>query len=221
MKNIIIYIQLLTILLSASIKEEDVEIFLLSRYSGDTSNVAGLLSNDFIYEHTPYIGLGIETYYVDESLIITNVLNDSIQNKLSLGDKIFEHNNKIVDSLGLVINGPIGQKQKLIVVKAGERDFREMEVELNEYFYEQNLASFLENILEYSTKWYDFDITINDIVKKKDKIAVNYRWEGSKKAKGEIFTFSAMEILYVNKKTDLIYKITGVWSEKQFRDQFN
>ena len=75
MKNLIIYIQLLTILLSASIKEEDVEILLLSRYSGDTSNVAALLSDDFIYEHTPYVGLGIETHYVDESLIITNVLN--------------------------------------------------------------------------------------------------------------------------------------------------
>ena len=221
MKTIFLYILLFSFLFSGTFKEEDVEFFLLSRYGGDTSSVTLMISNDFIYEHIPYVGLGIRTNYVDEALIITKIINDSIQNKLSLGDKIYEHNNNIVDSLGLITNGPIGEKQKLIVVKSGERDFREMEVELNEYSYQEPLPSFLESIISYSTKWYDFDISINEIIRKKDKIAVSYRWEGSKKAKGEIYTFSAMEIFYINKKTDLIYKIIGVWSEKQFRDQFN
>ena len=78
------------------------------------------ISDDFTYKHTPYVGLGVETRYVDESLLITKVLNDSIQKYLQVGDRVYEHNNEIVDSLGLVTTGPIGEKQKLIVIKKGK-----------------------------------------------------------------------------------------------------
>ena len=209
-----------SILFSGKIQEGDIELFLLSRYGGDSANVSLFISEDFVYEHTPYVGLGVETRFVDESLLITKVLNDSIQKYLQVGDRIYEHNNEIIDSLGLITKGPIGEKQKLVITKIGERDFRVMEVPLDEYHYEENKNSFLESVNEYSKKWYDYDLEIIDIMKKKNTIAVHYRWEGSKEESGRVYTFTAIEFYYINKKKDLIEKIVGLWSEKQFRDQF-
>ena len=220
MKYISIYILSSLFLFSAKIQEDDIEFFLISRFGGDSVNVSLFISDDFIFEHTPYVGLGIETRFIDESLLITKVLNDSIQKYLQVGDRIFEHNNEIVDSLGLVINGPIGEKQKLVVTKKEERDFRVMEIPLEEYQYEEDKNSFLKSVVEYSKVWYEYDLEIISIMKKKNKIAVHYRWEGSKEKSGEIYTFSAIEFYFVNKKKDLIEKIIGLWSEKQFRDQF-
>ena len=220
MKYIILYSLFFSNLFSAKVQEDDIELFLLSRYGGDSANVSLFISEDFIYEHTSYVGLGIETRYVDESLLITKVLNDSIQKYLQVGDRIYEHNNKIVDSLGLITNGPIGEKQKLIVIKKGERDFRVMEIPLEEYRFEENRNSFLESVKRYSEKWYDYDLEILDILKKKNTIVVYYRWEGSREENGKIYTFSAIEFYYINKKKDLIDRIVGLWSEKQFRDQF-
>ena len=209
-----------SILFSGKIQEGDIELFLLSRYGGDSTNVSLFISEDFVYEHTPYVGLGVETRFVDESLLITKVLNDSIQKYLQVGDRIYEHNNEIIDSLGLVTKGPIGERQKLVIIKKGESDFRVMEVPLNEYRYEENKNSFLESVNKYSKKWYDYDLEIIDIMKKKNTIAVHYRWEGSKEESGRVYTFSAIEFYYINKKKNLIEKIVGLWSEKQFRDQF-
>ena len=220
MKYIILYSLFFSTLFSAKVQEDDIELFLLSRYGGDSANVSLFISEDFIYEHTSYVGLGIETRYVDESLLITKVLNDSIQKYLQVGDRVYEHNNKIVDSLGLITNGPIGEKQKLIVIKKGERDFRVMEIPLEEYRFEENKNSFLESVKRYSEKWYDYDLEILDILKKKNTIVVHYRWEGSREENGKIYTFSAIEFYYINKKKDLIDRIVGLWSEKQFRDQF-
>ncbi len=220
MKFISIIILSFSLLFSGKIQEGDIELFLLSRYAGDSSNVSLFISEDFVYEHTPYVGLGIETRFVDESLLITKVLNDSIQKYLQVGDRIYEHNNEIIDSLGLVTKGPIGEKQKLVIIKKGERDFRVMEVPLEEYHYEENKDSFLQSVNKYSKKWYDYDLEIIDIIKKKNTIAVHYRWEGSKEESGRVYTFSAIEFYYINKKKDLIEKIVGLWSEKQFRDQF-
>ena len=209
-----------SILFSGKIQEDDIELFLLSRYGGDSANVSLFISEDFVYEHTPYVGLGVETRFVDESLLITKVLNDSIQKYLQVGDRIYEHNNEIIDSLGLNTKGPIGEKQKLVITKIGEKDFRVMEVPLDEYQYEENKNSFLESVNKYSKKWYDYDLEIIDIIKKKNTIAVHYRWEGSKEESGKVYAFSAIEFYYINKKKDLIEKIVGLWSERQFRDQF-
>ena len=220
MKYIFFYISIFSFLFSAKIQEDDIEIFLLARFGGDSSNVSGFISDEFVYEHTPYVGLGVETRYIDESLLITKVLDDSIQKYLQVGDRIYEHNNEIVDSLGLITNGPIGEQQKLIVIKNGESDFRVMEIPLEEFHYEENKTLFLESVMRYSEKWYDYDVEIIDILKKKNTIVVYYRWEGSREENGKIYTFSAIEFYYINKKKDLIYKIVGLWSEKQFRDQF-
>ena len=220
MKYLFFYILIFSFLFSAKIQEDDIELFLLARFGGDSSNVCGFISDEFIYEHTPYVGLGVETRYVDESLLITKVLNDSIQKYLQIGDRIYEHNNEIVDSLGLITNGPIGEQQKLIVIKNGERDFRVMEIPLDEFHYEENKILFLESVMRYSEKWYDYDLEIIDILRKKNTIVVHYRWEGSREENGKIYTFSAIEFYYINKKKDLIDKIVGLWSEKQFRNQF-
>ncbi len=220
MKYIYLYILFFSIIFPAKIQVDDIELFLLSRYGGDSTNVSLFITDEFIYEHTPYVGLGVETRYIDESLLITKVLNDSVQKYLQVGDRIYEHNNEIVDSLGLITNGPIGQKQKLIVIKNGESDFREMEIPLEEYHYEENKNSFLKSVMKYSEMWYDYDLEIIDILKKKNTIVVRYRWEGSREENGEIYAFSAIEFYYINKKKDLIDRIVGLWSQKQFRDQF-
>tara|TARA_B100000427_G_C15366965_1_gene532553 strand:- start:166 stop:831 length:666 start_codon:yes stop_codon:yes gene_type:complete len=220
MKYIFLYISTFSFLFAAKLQEGDIELFLLARFGGDTANVSGFISDEFLYKHTPYVGLGVETRYVDESLLITKVLDDSIQKHLQVGDRVYEHNNEIVDSLGLITNGPVGESQKLIVVKKGESDFRVMEISLDEFQYEENKNSFLESVMRYSEKWYDYDVEFIDVLKKKNTVVVHYRWEGSREENGKIYTFSAIEFYYINKKKDLIDKIVGLWSEKQFRDQF-
>ena len=194
--------------------------FISARYEGDTLTVSSMLSDNFIYEHTPYVGLGIEGHYVDDVHIITNIINDSLQTDLRVGDRIHEFNGKPVDSLGLVINGPVGEMQKIILTKPGDSTFSVVESPLAIYQYEQGKESFLESIMAYSEAWYDYDITIENIFSRKNKTVVYYKWEGSKIESGFIYYFSAIEIIELNKKRNQIDRITSLWSEKQFRDQF-
>ena len=202
------------------LKDAEIDSFITARYSGDTATVNETIASGFIYEHTPYVGLGISAYYVDGSLLITDVVDDSIQTFLSIGDRIHEHNGFKVDKKGLSDGGALGEIQKLIVTKAGDSIFSELEVPLQIYQYKQDSASFVKSILKYSESWYDFDITIKEKVMKKNKVFVHYLWEGSKYESGETYYFSAMEILYLTKKRSLVERIEGLWSEKQFRDQF-
>ena len=74
--------------------------FISARYEGDTLKVSSMLSNGFIYEHASYVGLGIESHYVDGAYIVTSIINDSLQTDLNIGDRIHELNGRIVDSLG-------------------------------------------------------------------------------------------------------------------------
>ena len=178
------------------------------------------ISENFVYEHTPYVGLGVKTRFIDESLLITKVLNDSIQKYLQVGDRIYEHNNEIVDSLGLDTKGAIGELQKLIVTKVGDSVFQELNIPLKEIQKKQNLDSFLNTISNYSNRWYEYDIEIIELISTKLRTVVHYRWEGSKSPYGDLYVFSAIEILDTNRKTKLIEKIRMYWSEKQFRDQF-
>ena len=141
------------------IKGEKMMEFISSRYEGDTLAVASFLSDDFIYEHTPYVGLGIETHYVDGAHIITSIINDSLQTDLNIGDRIHEFNGSIVDSTGLEINGAVGEMQKIILTKSGDSTFSHIETPLAIYQYEQGKESFLESIVGYSEVWYDYDIS--------------------------------------------------------------
>ena len=209
-----------SLLFSLPLKDNEIKNFIDARYSGDTATVYSMISENFIYEHTPYVGLGIEAHYVDGSLLVTHVVDDSLQSSLSVGDRIHEHNGSIVNSKGLVTNGPVGEEQHLIVTKAGDSTFKELRLPLAEYQHRQNDIAFLGSILRYSDNWYNFDVMINDIIIKRNRVVVHYKWEGSKVEGGNVYYFSAMEIFYIDKKTDLIDKIEGLWSEKQFRDQF-
>jgi len=209
-----------SLLFSLPLKDDEIKNFIDARYSGDTATVYSMISENFIYEHTPYVGLGIEAHYVDGSLLVTHIVDDSLQSSLSVGDRIHEHNGSIVNSKGLVTNGPVGEEQHLIVTKAGDSTFKELRLPLSEYQHRQNDIAFLGSILRYSDNWYNFDVMINDIIIKRNRVVVHYKWEGSKEESGNVYYFSAMEIFYIDKKTDLIDKIEGLWSEKQFRDQF-
>ena len=202
------------------IKDEKMMEFISARYEGDTLTVASMLSDGFIYEHTPYVGLGIESHYVDGAYIVTSIINDSLQTDLNIGDRIHEFNGRIVDSLGLVINGFAGEMQKIILTKPGDSTFSHIETPLAIYQYEQGKESFLESIMAYSEAWYDYDISFENIFSRKNETVVHYKWEGSKAETGPTYHFSAIEIIKLNKKRNQIERIISLWSEKQFRDQF-
>ena len=202
------------------IKDERMMEFISARYEGDTLIVASMLANEFIYEHTPYVGLGIESHYVDGAYIITSIINDSLQTDLNIGDRIHEFNGNIVDSLGLKINGVVGEIQKIILTKPGDSTFSLIETPLAIYQYKQGKESFLETIMAYSSVWYDYDISFENIFSKKNETVVHYKWEGSKVESGPTYHFSAIEIIKLNKKRNQIERIISLWSEKQFRDQF-
>ena len=67
-----------------------------------------------------------------------------------------------VDSVGINTTGYIGKSQKLIVIKRGDSSFVEINTELKEYQYLENINSFLASISSYSDKWYEYDITFKD-----------------------------------------------------------
>ena len=205
---------------SPPLKTNEIENFIIARYLGDTSSVSTMLSVDFKYFHVPYIGLGFKSRYIDGHLLVTSIVNDSLQTTISIGDRIYEHNGKPVDSLGINGNGPIGEEQKLIITKKGDSTFSEVNISLSEYQFIEDKGSFLLSIMDYNNAWYDFDIYIKDLIIKKNKVFVQYRWEGSKEPLGENYSFYAIEILTLNKKRDIVTQIDGLWSEKQFRDQF-
>jgi len=218
--RLISLIFILSILHSAPLKDADIKEFIEARYAGADSIVYSMISDDFRYYHTPYIGLGIFTEYSDGSLLITGIVDDSLQTMLGIGDLIHEINNKVVSAKSSVITGRVGDRQKLILTKKGDSTFTEMVVPLILVQFSQNDSLFLEDLIPYSDIWYDYHIEILDIVLEKEKASVYYHWEGSREKGGPVFHFYAMELIYSNKKTKLIYKIETLWSEKQFRDQF-
>ena len=217
---LIIHLSFSVLLALPPLKDKNIESFMIARYDGDTAMVHSFLSENFTYEHAPYVGLGIDAYYVDGSALVTHVVDDSIQNQLSVGDRIHELNGAIIDSNGMHIRGPVGEIQDLIVTKAGDSLFTALKIPLSRFQYDQNASLFLESIVKYSEAWYDYDIEIIKIISRRNQFVVHYEWEGSKHESGPTYHFSAIEIILLNKKRTLIEKVEGLWSEKQFRDQF-
>ena len=105
MKQLLIFIFMGTFVISSSLNEDEISLFIESRYAGDDSTVYSMISEDFKYYHTPYIGLGIFTEYVDGSLLVTGIVDDSLQTMLSVGDRISEINGKVVSIESPTING--------------------------------------------------------------------------------------------------------------------
>ena len=214
------FIFILSILHSAPLKDAEISEFIEARYAGADSIVYSMISEDFMYYHTPYVGLGIFTEYSDGSLLVTGIVDDSLQTMLDIGDLIHEINDKVVSANSPVIIGRVGDRQKLILTKIGDSTFTEMLVPLTLVQFSQNDSLFLADLKPYADKWHDYHIEILDIVSEKEKASVYYHWEGSREEGGPVYHFYAMELIYFYKKTELIYKIETIWSEKQFRDQF-
>jgi len=220
MKKLISTLCLSSLLLGSAGNVENIKLFLDARYSGDDTTIFTMISEDFNYYQTPYIGLGIDVDYNDGDLIVTGFFQDSLRNDIQIGDRIHELNGEKVFDTGLLIYGAAGELQQLIVTKLGDSTFSEIHIPLIKIQSSQNHDEFLESIISYNTIWHDYHIEIEEIISDKNKISVLYHWEGSKEPEGKVYHFSAMEFIYFDKKTDLITRIEGLWSEKQFRDQF-
>ena len=81
-------------ILALPLKKQDYIDFIEARYSGDTSTVDSMITENFTYNHVPYVGLGIFTEYVESELVVTGIVDDSIQTALDIGDRIHEINGK-------------------------------------------------------------------------------------------------------------------------------
>ncbi len=211
-----------TIIFGINKKEQLIIDFIESRYSGDTIFVNNMISDNFIYHHTPYSGLNITTSYEEGDLIVTGFVSpiDSLTNKFNIGDKIHEINGKKINLITLPIQGPIGKNIHIISTKKGDSVFTEDSVKLELIQYSQNKKSFIQDIIKYDQMWYNFDFEVINIFSKKNQIFIYYYWEGSKSENSHIYHFYSMEIIKRDKSSGLIHSIEGLWSEKQFRDQF-
>lgn len=219
--NFLLFLTLIiTSLFGAYPKEDDIFTFLDAKFSGDTSLVDQFLSDNFIYYHAPYVGLGIKAFYVDGALLVTNVYNDSLEKKISVGDKIHEYNGKNVTKEGILIKGAVGDIQEFIITKKDSSSFTNIKIPLK-YIQEIDKSSFfLEKIKNYSELWFDYDFKINEFFSKKNKIFVHYSWEGSLEENSEVYHFDAFEVLTTEKKTGLILDSKSLWNELQFKNQF-
>ena len=222
MKYRIIYAILLicSSLFGKKINKDRIRDFLISKYSGDTLEVKGYLDVNFYNQHAPVIGLGIDVAYKNDHLVVVDNFRKDSSDYFRKGDRIYEINNKIVSKKTILPTGTIGSLQKVILRRLQDSSFSVLNVPLVEVFFKEGKREFLESIAQYSENWYDFDIDIEEIVIQKDKIVLNYRWEGSKENNGQIFIFHSVEIISLNRKKDKIKKIQTFWTEDLFKSQF-
>ena len=207
-------------LFGKKINKDGIIDFLTSKYSGDTLKVKSYLAENFYNQHAPVIGLGINVAYKDDHLLVVDNFRKDSSDFFRKGDRIYEINNKIVSKETILPTGTIGSLQKVILTKFQDSSFSVVNVPLVEVYYKEKKREFLESIALYSENWYDFDIDIEEIVIQKDKIVLNYRWEGSKENNGKIFIFHSVEIISLNRKKDKIKKIQTFWTEDLFKNQF-
>ena len=207
-------------LFGKKINKDRITDFLISKYSGDTLEVKSYLAENFYNQHAPVIGLGINVAYKDDHLLVVDNFRKDSSDYFRKGDRIYEINNKIVSKETILPTGTIGSLQKVILSKFQDSSFSVLNVPLVEVYYKEKKREFLESIALYSKNWYDFDIDIEEIVIQKDKIVLNYRWEGSKENNGQIFIFHSVEIISLNRKKDKIKKIQTFWTEDLFKNQF-
>ena len=116
----------ISFLFGAYPNKEDISSFLDAKFSGDTSLVNEYISDNFIYYHAPFIGLGIKAFYVDGGLLVTDVFNDSLQTNLSVGDRIHEFNGHTVNKEGILIKGAVGDIQEFIATEREAKDEKEI-----------------------------------------------------------------------------------------------
>jgi hypothetical protein len=203
------------------INNDSVKSFIVSRYQGDTSTVSSLISERFIYNHPPSIGLGIDVVYKNGAFEILSTVRQDSLNFFSIGDKIYEINNIKISKNSELPKGPIDSIHKIILTKKNDSTFIKIDVPLSEFSYKESKLSFLKSISLYSNSWYDFDVKSLDIFYQKNKAFVYYKWEGSKVKGGTAYIFYAMEVLIYDRKKEYINSIKTLWSKDTFMKQFS
>ena len=223
--NIILVILMLKgTVFSQSKKEKYIMNFVESRWAGDTLTVQKLLDENFRYSHVPYIGIGIITKYDSSGLLIENILPFSDgYNILNVGDKITKVSDYIVNDFN-ISNGLINfyghQGDSIKIFYDRNKITNSIILKLKRNQYRQDILSFISDIKEYDSRWYNYNIEFLDLTIKKNKYIVYYEWEGSLSEKSPTFFWRSIEIIKVNPKTKKIISINNTWSEKQLDNQF-
>ena len=103
MRYISIGLLLISVVFSKSKTEKIIEDFLIARYSGDTTKVQEMVSENFLYKNVPYSGLNFTAEYREGNLVVTDYINepDSLTIPfIGIGDTIHEIDNKRIDDYG-------------------------------------------------------------------------------------------------------------------------
>ena len=80
-----------------------------------------------------------------------------------------------------------------------------MEIPLNEYNYKQNKASFLESVIKYSKKWYDYDLEVIDILREKIQLLFTIDGRGQERKMVKYIPFQQLNfIISIKKRNRLI-----------------
>ncbi|MDG1222972.1 MAG: hypothetical protein P8O00_00255, partial [Candidatus Marinimicrobia bacterium] len=126
-KIAIFFTFIVTISFGQNKKEIQIIKFLESRYSANIDSVSFFLDNNFIYYHSPYIGLGLTTEMTNLGLIIKSVSPFMKTTSILIkSDVILEvdnyklSNNKGKDYFKRRINGAAGDSLKIIFSRNGE-----------------------------------------------------------------------------------------------------
>ena len=207
-------------------KEVEIIKFLESRYSANIDSVRLFLDNNFIYYHSPYVGLGITTEMTNLGLLIKSVSPFiKATNMLIKGDVILDvdnyklSNTSSEDYFIRKSKGADGDSLKIIFSRNGES--MSTLVYLTKQQFQQRSDKFIDDIKSYGDRWFDYELNIIDIFSKKDRFVIHYSWEGSLVEEGPNYSFRAIEIIKTSRKSNKIVSIEATWTEKQFIDQFN
>jgi hypothetical protein len=223
--KIIIYTFLfISFSIAQSKKEKSIIKFINARYNANIDSVSMFLDDDFIYYHIPYVGLGINTVKNDSGLTVISASPFSDNNStLKTGDVIIKVNGNKINNTGKynienMINGSEGDSVKISYVR--QNVVKTSVVKLSRQQYKQNPNSFINDIVNYGQKWFEYDLEILEIISKKNKFVVYYEWEGVLFENGPTYSYRAMEIIKVKSSNNRIKSIDALWTEKQFKDQF-
>ena len=170
------------------------------------------------------IGIGLSTTYNNGGLRIKGISPYSdAKMKLKLSDVINEvdgvkiNNNKVYD-INNIISGSVGDSIEIVYTRDGVSQVSK--VALSKQQFRQGSLSFINDIKTYGNRWYEYELNIMEIFSKKNRFVVHYEWEGTLKEDGHTYHYRCMEIIKTNFSDNRIYSIEGLWTEKQFRDQF-
>ena len=104
--------------------------------------------------------LGSITTY-SSNLLVTKVINESLNNTISIGDRIHQFNGLVVRKDGIETNGPVGEIQNILITEKADTVFSELKIPLTLLNEKENSDSFLNSIIKYSEVWYDYDLIID------------------------------------------------------------